>query len=214
MPGPDLVLASRSPRRRRLLAALGVPFTVVPPPPDEVIPPGLTPEAVAERLALEKGAEVARSLDPRPGAPAVLAADTVVVLDGAILGKPAGPDEARRMLRDLRGRAHRVITGVAALAGGRRETAHALTHVRMRAYTDAEIDAYVASGDPLDKAGAYAIQHPGFRPVREIEGCECNVVGLPLWTAAALLRAVAPALPLADPSRTLARCAACPLRPR
>ncbi|HEY8491383.1 MAG TPA: Maf family protein, partial [Dehalococcoidia bacterium] len=163
MPGPELVLASRSPRRRQLLAALGVPFAVIPPPPDEAVPPGLTPEAVAERLALEKGTEVARSLDPRHAVPTVLAADTVVVLDGAVLGKPAGPDDARRMLRALRGRAHRVVTGVAALAGGRREVAHTVTHVRMRAYTDAEIDAYVASGDPLDKAGAYAIQHPGFR---------------------------------------------------
>ena len=209
MPAPELVLASGSPRRRELLAALGVPFTVIPSLVDETVPPDLMPPAAAEALALAKAAEVAAR---RAGA-AILAADTMVVLDGAVLNTPAGPDEAQRMLRALRDGPHRVVTGVAVLAGGRRAAAHAVTHVRMRAYTDAEIEAYVATGDPLDKAGAYAIQHPGFRPVQELEGCYCNVVGLPLWTAAALLRAVAPSLPLADPSAALPRCAACPLRP-
>jgi septum formation protein len=209
MPPPELVLASGSPRRRELLAALGVPFTVVPSRVEEAIPTGLTPAKAAERLATDKVLEVAR----RTGSTLVLAADTIVVLGGVILGKPEDPEDARRLLRALRDREHRVITGVALLAGGSGAVAHAVTDVRMRAYSDQEIDAYVASGDPLDKAGAYAIQHQGFRPVQSVQGCYCNVVGLPLWTVAGMLRDLAPELPVSDPSCTLERCAGCPLRP-
>ncbi len=206
--GPRLVLASASPRRRELLAALGTPFTVRAADVPEELPPHVPAPALAEELALAKARAVARD---EPDA-VVLAADTIVVLDDRPLGKPEDADEARRMLRALRGRAHEVVTGVAVVAPGDVvRTAHVLTSVVMRCYSEAEIEAYIASGDPFDKAGAYAIQHPEFRPVGRIDGCYCNVVGLPLWTAYQLLTEVAPALQPQPPDRALARCAACPL---
>jgi MAF protein len=143
----------------------------------------------------------------------MLAADTVVVLDGAILGKPADAAEAMAMLRRLRGRWHRVTTGVAVIAphaAGQliEHTAAATTRVLMRDYTDQEIAAYVASGDPLDKAGAYAIQNAQFRPVARIDGSYPNVVGLPVRTVLRLLervgaieRVTAPAQVAPDPTR-------------
>jgi septum formation protein len=209
-PGPRLVLASASPRRRELLAALGVPFTVRTADVPEELPAHVPAPTLAEELALAKARAVAQD---EPAA-VVLGADTIVVLDDRPLGKPEDADEARRMLRALRGRAHEVVTGVAVVApGGVGRTAHARTLVHMRCYTDAEIEAYIASGDPFDKAGAYAIQHPEFRPVARIEGCYCNVVGLPLWTARRLLAAIAPGLTLRRPDATFAHCATCPLAP-
>jgi len=186
---PRLVLASASPRRRELLASLGVAFDIVPANIDETPRPGEPPLAYAQRLSAEKAAAVARSAAP----PAlIVAADTVVICDGAILGKPADPNEARAMLRTLRGRAHTVCTALtlarlasgAPLSGVSRVTC---TEVHMRAYSDAEIEAYIATGDPFDKAGGYAIQHAGFEPVARISGSYTNVVGLPLETLRALL---------------------------
>ena len=116
-------------------------------------------------------------------------ADTIVALRGALLGKPHDADEARAMLEFLRGRTHRVVTAVAVLPAGRRGPLvdHAVTRVTMRRYTDAEIAASIARGDPFDKAGAYAIQDDRIAPVARYDGCYCNVVGLPLWTAVRLL---------------------------
>lgn len=204
---PALVLASASPRRRELLAALALPFTVSATDVPEPLLPGIPAAAQAQTLALVKARAAARGAGSL-----TLGADTIVVLDGAPLGKPADAAEARRMLSALRGRAHAVITGLALVQHRREMTAHAETTVVMRPYTDAEIAAYIATGDPFDKAGAYAIQHTGFAPVERIDGCYCNVMGLPLWTVRALLTRLAPSLAPAPPDRALPRCAACPLR--
>ena len=192
-----LVLASASPRRREILALLGVPFETLAVDVPEQPCLGESAAALAERLAREK-AEAAARLVPDA---VIVAADTVVVFEGQVLGKPADPATARAMLRQLRGRPHEVMTGVvvldaAALQGSNRLVSEVVTtRVHMRNFSDTEIDAYVASGDPLDKAGAYGIQHIGFHPVARIEGCYLNVVGLPLCTTIRLLRAVGYPLP-------------------
>jgi MAF protein len=187
------ILASQSPRRRQLLALLGYPFEVVVPDVDEDVHLNAGPATYVLRTAQQK-AEAAGRMRPsshlaRPH-PIVIAADTTVALDGAILGKPADGDEARRMLLALRGRAHDVHTGVCLVdaAGGREVAAVHSTVVTMRDYGAAEIDAYVATGDPLDKAGAYAIQHGDFSPVAALDGCYLTVVGLSLCGLIALLR--------------------------
>jgi septum formation protein len=144
------------------------------------------------RLALDKARAVAAGLGPAGSEPmVVLAADTVVTIDGQALGKPADPEEARAMLRRLAGREHEVITGVAVLdaATGRAETTAVVSRVRMTDYGEAEIDAYLATGEPMDKAGAYAIQGAGGRLVAGFEGSFTNVVGLPLVETARLLAA-------------------------
>ena len=183
-----LILASRSPRRRDLLAHLGVPFRVVAPEVEEDAAPASSgkPEELAEALAMAKADAVAR--DEEEGI--VIAADTIVVDGEAILGKPADGAEAAATLRGLRGRTHRVITGLAVVdaGSGQRTASHVVTAVRMRHYSDAEIAAYVARGEPLDKAGAYAIQDEPFHPVASYDGCYCNVVGLPLKALLSLLR--------------------------
>ncbi len=138
-------------------------------------------------LALAKATAVARTL----GGAVVLGADTIVVVGGDVLGKPASAADARGMLRRLRGRAHEVITGVAVVStlDPRERVAAVRTQVTMREYSDAQIDAYVASGEPLDKAGAYAVQEKGGSLVARVEGCYTNVVGLPLTTTRRLLAA-------------------------
>lgn len=204
------MLASASPRRRELLSLLGVPFEVRPAEVAEEFGDGTRPEIVARRLAREK-AEAGRLAD---GTAPILAADTVVVLDGAMLGKPADGDEARRMLEALRGRTHEVITAVAVLPHGERGALirHPVTSVTIRTYSDAELAASIARGDPFDKAGAYAIQDGIFRPVESYEGCYCNVVGLPLWSTMELLQKAG--LPVSvDAGDLPSQCAACPLRP-
>lgn len=182
-----LILASASPRRRALLAELGLPFEVHSAHVEETPLPGETPEALAHRLSREKALAVAAQVEPGP---IIIAADTTVALGDRLLGKPANADEAVAMLRSLRGRTHRVLTAVTLFDTARHLliTDLAVTHVTMRDYADEEITAYVASGDPLDKAGAYAIQHTGFHPVASIEGPYTNVVGLPLEYVAAGLR--------------------------
>jgi MAF protein len=190
---PTLILASSSPRRRELLSALGVAFTIIRPDIDETQRPGEAPLDYVRRLSREKAVYVAEQISPPA---AVLAADTSVVLgadtlgidaQGEVLGKPVDSEDARRMLERLRGRTHQVCTAItlAVIQLGQQPallTEVARTDVLMRPYTDAEIAAYIASGDPFDKAGGYAIQHPVFRPVERIEGCFSNVVGLPVCT--------------------------------
>ncbi len=154
--------------------------------------PGVPVPALATALARMKARHVADRVRAT-GAPlaVILGADTLVVVDGRPLGKPASRDDARGMLRALRGRPHQVVTGVALLeVPGEREASEAVTSaVLMRPYSDAEIDAYVATGEADDKAGAYAVQGAGGRLVVRVEGCYTNVVGLPLRTTARLLRA-------------------------
>jgi septum formation protein len=184
--GTPLTLASASPRRRRLLGLLDIPFVVAPVDVDEAPGPGESGGRLARRLAREKALAGAHA---EPGR-LVLAADTVVDVDGRPLGKPADEDEARATLRALRGRSHRVITGLALAIGGRLSWHGAAeTEVRMRRYGDEEIERYVATGRPLDKAGGYAVQDPDFRPAEGLRGCYPNVVGLPLCEALRGLRA-------------------------
>lgn len=203
-----LVLASSSPRRRELLARLGFEFEVIPPKVDEDGAVAVSAGALARRLAREKALDVAAR---RPHE-AVLAADTVVVLRGEVLGKPRDAAEARETLARLRGRTHRVITAVALCVPGRRVlSAHVVTRVRMRTYGAEEVEVYVVGGDAFDKAGAYAIQDERFHPVEAYAGCYCNVVGLPLWTALRLLSAAGLQPPGA--ADMLPACAACPERP-
>jgi MAF protein len=176
-----LILASASPRRKALLAFAGWAFTIQPARADETEHPGEAPVAYVQRLSREKAQIAAQKLDPGP---IVIGADTTVVLDDHIIGKPADAAEAARLLRWLRGRAHEVLTGVTVFdtVSGQFQTDFARSRVPMRAYTEAEIAAYVATGDPLDKAGAYAIQHGDFKPVEEAQFADCfaNVMGLPV----------------------------------
>ena len=207
--GVALTLASASPRRRELLAALGLPFDVTPADVDETIAPGEDATGAVVRLARAKAEAVAwRDWDGL-----VLGADTVVVLDGRILGKPAGAAEATAMLLALRDREHAVVTGVALCdsRSGAVATAVPATTVCMRHYTNAEIAASVAAGTPFDKAGAYAIQDDVLAPVARIDGCYCTVVGLPLWSVSRLLRELCPDLRPRAPSESRQVCASCPL---
>ena len=184
-----LVLASASPRRRELLAQAGFSFTVHPAHVPEDPFPGEEPIAYVTRLAREKAEAVFRELSSRePGSPhMVLGADTTVTIDGHILGKPEDPADAARMLRLLSGRSHHVITGVAVVAAGSTQVAAEVTGVRFLSLSDEEIASYVATGEPMDKAGAYAIQGRAARWIPRIEGCYFNVVGLPLALVSSLL---------------------------
>jgi MAF protein len=173
-----LILASGSPRRRLLLPLLGIPFVVKTASVDERALDGEPPTELVLRVSQAKALAANRV---RPDE-LVVAADTIVVLDGEVLGKPVDPDDANRMLRRLQGRPHQVYSGVSVWHPARRRMVQELAEstVWMRDYTAAEIARYVESGDPLDKAGAYAIQHPEFDPVSRVEGCGLSVVGLPL----------------------------------
>jgi len=179
-----LVLASASPRRQELLRGICDRFAVVPSEIEETLEGGPTAEAVG-RLALRKARAVAALV---PGA-IILAADTVVVIDGLALGKPAGAQEARAMLMRLRGRQHEVVTGLAVVEADavREASTTVVSRVLMASYPDATIEAYVASGSPLDKAGGYAIQDLGGRLVDALVGSYTNVVGLPLAPTRRLL---------------------------
>jgi len=174
-----LVLASNSPRRRQLMALGGWTFTLIPAEIDESPLAREQPKEYVLRLAEGKARAVA---EDTPIDALVIAADTTVVDGSEILGKPADARQAEVMLRRLRGRSHQVYTALAVLrpTDGRLLTDWCCTEVPMRDYTDEEMTTYIASGDPLDKAGAYAIQHDGFRPVERLWGCYANVMGLPL----------------------------------
>jgi septum formation protein len=190
-----LILASASPRRRELLAQAGYHFTVQPSSLPESRRPGEEAIRFATRLAREKAEEVFASHPPSsahapvPQAPViVLGADTVVVCDGEVMGKPADAADATRMLLLLSGRTHHVVTGVAVVWGpGAAEVAAELTQVTMCTLSPQEISDYVASGEPMDKAGAYAIQGYAGRWIPRISGCYFNVVGLPLALVTSLL---------------------------
>jgi septum formation protein len=181
-----LILASQSPRRAELLRNAGIPFEVCPADVDESLRAGETPIEYVKRLAWEKALAV---LETAPERAVVLGADTTVVLDGESLGKPADEGDARKMLERLSGRSHQVMTGVCiafrgadgmANAGVEVEVEAEVTEVEFTAMSAEEIAAYVASGEPMDKAGAYAIQGRASRWIPRIEGCYFNVVGLPV----------------------------------
>jgi septum formation protein len=184
-----VLLASASPRRRDLLEQLGVVFDVVAPAIDESVRPGEDPRQYVERLARAKAA-TAHALAAPPGGTLVIAADTTVDLDGRILGKPVDATEARAMLRSLSARTHRVHTGVALQRDGRTVTEVGTTLVTMTPLTDAAIEWYVATDEPYDKAGGYALQGAAGVFVQRIRGSVSNVVGLPLHTVARLAAAL------------------------
>ncbi len=172
-----LILASNSPRRRLLLGLTGIPFNILVADVDESPLANENPADYVLRLAETKARAVRAEADQ-----VILAADTTVVDGPDILGKPADAAEAVSMLKRLRGHAHQVYTGIALFrkSDGLLLTDLCVTDVTMRAYSDEEIEAYVATGDPLDKAGAYAIQHSGFHPVARMDGCFASVMGLPV----------------------------------
>jgi septum formation protein len=203
-----LVLASVSPRRRELLATLGLPFAVVPSDVEETLDPHPSIAAAVADLAERKARAVAGGLDSG----LVIGADTVVVLGQTVLGKPRDAADAERMLRALRGRDHDVITGVAVVdaSNGRGERSAVVTTLRMRDAQDAEIAAYVATGEPLDKAGSYAVQGKGGALVATVDGCYANVVGLPLCETAALLGRFGIAVAAAEPVCRLPSGEPCP----
>jgi septum formation protein len=194
-----LVLASASPRRRELLAQAGFSFTILPASIPEDPRPDENPVAYVTRLAREKAQAVYARQGAEQQQVVVLGADTTVVApNGEILGKPADADDAARMLRLLSGATHQVITGVAVVSSRGVETAAEVTHVTMLTISDREIAAYIATGEPMDKAGAYAIQGHAGRWIPRIHGCYFNVVGLPLALVSGMLEAVAVN---ADPSQ-------------
>jgi len=170
-----LVLASQSPRRAEILRQAGIPFTIRSVPVDETPQPGEKPERYVERLAEEKAVAV----EAAPGE-IVLGADTTVVVGGEMLGKPVDAVDARRMLEALAGRRHEVLTGICLRRGTALIRDCALTHVWFTPMTPREIDDYVASGEPMDKAGGYAIQGLASKFIERIDGCYFNVVGLPV----------------------------------
>lgn len=177
-----LILASQSPRRREILERAGIPFEVRAAGVDETVIEGESPEQHVRRLARAKAEAVAAS-GP------VLGADTVVVAAGQILGKPEDPRDAARMLRLLSGRWHSVLTGICLLSGGQAAVEYESTRVHFTPLSEDEVQRYVDSGEPMDKAGAYAIQGLASKFIDRIEGCYFNVVGLPVSRVYRLLRA-------------------------
>ena len=182
MADPVLVLASASPRRAAILTALGLPFRTLAPAIDETLLPGEGGAAAAERLARAKAGAVGAQDLP------VLAADTLVVCEGAVLAKPEDPQDAVRMLRRLSGRAHEVVTGVCMAAGGVLRSGVDTTEVTFAPLTDDEIAWYVATGEPMDKAGAYHIDGRGALFVSGVNGSPSNVAGLPVRLVLKLAR--------------------------
>ncbi len=180
-----LVLASSSPRRKELLRQIGLNFDVIPSSVLEKWEENSPPREVARKLAIDKAADVAAGLSSG----VVIGADTIVVLEGRILGKPKDTDDAFKILSELSGNSHEVITAVALIEteSGRTVTFDATTRVFFREITNRELHAYIATGEPMDKAGAYGIQGKGILFVRRIEGCYTNVVGLPITDLAGKL---------------------------
>lgn len=179
-----LILASGSPRRRELLAEIAKNFEVIPSDAPESLRAELSPEENAEALALDKARAVAQKFPGR----FVLGADTIVILDGEILGKPRDADDAARILRTLSGKTHRVATGIAVIdPNGEDCSAVEVSTVAIKVLTDQEISDYIATGEPMDKAGAYAIQGLGAALVERHDGSWSNIVGLPLERTKALL---------------------------
>lgn len=198
----QIFLASSSPRRRELLAQLGVEFAIVPSTYEEHNDTAVMPWQLVERQALGKAKAAVLPLANNEGAAqisavtteseaakcVIIGADTIVAVDNQVLGKPRDEEEAKAMLRTLSGRSHEVITGVALLCGERQEVFHCVTKVNFYALTEKEIEAYVATGESTDKAGAYGIQGMGAYLVQGIEGSYTNVVGLPVEVVVRKLR--------------------------
>lgn len=183
----QLILASGSPRRRELLGLFGIPFTVRSADIDETMDSSLPPQEEVARVSRAKALAVERGEDD-----VVVAADTIVVCQGRILGKPHSPQEAREMLRLLSGRDHQVMTGCTVLRGERAETFTEVTDLHFRTLTSGEIRAYVATGEPMDKAGAYAIQGGAALFCQRMEGDYYNVMGLPVCRLGQVLRDMMP----------------------
>ena len=181
-----IVLASASPRRRDQLAQMGIDAIICPSDIDESVHPGEDAVAYVRRLSLGKAA----AIDPADPTELIIAADTTVDLNGTILGKPADADEARSMLRSLSARTHRVHTGVTVRLGARTATDVATTFVTFTPITDTALEWYIATGEPFDKAGAYAIQGSAAVFVASVKGSVSNVIGLPLTTVVALARSL------------------------
>lgn len=181
----NIILASQSPRRKELLERMGIrDFETISPNVDESVFHGLPPEELVRRLSAEKAAAVAG----RAGEDAiVIAADTVVALEGAVLGKPADELDAFKMLSALSGVRHQVYTGVTVCRGGEKQTAHEVTDVTFRELSEEEIEHYIATGEPMDKAGSYGIQGRGALLVESIQGDYFNVMGLPLQRLSRML---------------------------
>ena len=177
-----LILASASPRRAEILRNAGIEFEISSAGVDESPLGNERPGDYVRRLALAKALSAAESNRSRAGEALILGADTIVAVGGEILGKPASPDDARRMLRRLSGNIHEVHTGLALLRSPepKQYVVEEITRVHFAALTDQEIEEYIATGEPFDKAGAYAIQGVGGRYVTRIEGCYFNVMGLPV----------------------------------
>ncbi len=193
-----LILGSASPRRKELVAMLGLPFTIKKPDIDETQQEGEAPAEFAKRLSREKAAVIATNDEDG----FVISADTIVVHHGQVLGKPRDEDDARYMLQRLRGESHRVLTAVSIQnsATGKVITDICDSKVTLRQMSDEEINAYVATGDPLDKAAAYAIQNVQFAPVEQVVGCPANVMGLPMCHVVRSLRRHGVDLPASDPT--------------
>lgn len=203
----DFVLASASPRRKELLESIGLSFSIEPADIQETVPDGENDAAgIARDLAMQKAVVIST----RHPSDIVLAADTIVVFRGNILGKPADSDDARRMLQALRNNTNEVITGVAVACASQQRVCHVQTSVRMRNFSDREIDAYIEQGEPFDKAGGYAIQDTTFNPVADIDGCRCNVIGLPVVTSVSLLKSMGLEFS-ATTGPLLPECFTCPL---
>ncbi|WP_123041296.1 Maf family protein [Cohnella candidum] len=195
---PTLILASSSPRRQELVRALGLPVSVRPSQADESTPEGWAPDRIVEELAHRKAKTVwENSLGTQDTPAIVIGSDTIVVIDGDVLGKPKDEADAIGMLTRLAGRSHEVFTGVCCigLQDGKTSISHRRTVVRMRALSPDQIRRYVASGEPMDKAGAYGIQGLGAVLVDSLEGCYFNVVGLPLSLLAEQLEAFGVSVP-------------------
>ena len=181
----DIILASNSPRRRELLGQMGVKgFRVAAPNVDETVEGNLHPAQIVEELSLRKARAAAEKADADD---LIIAADTVVTLEGAVLGKPHSEEDAFSMLSALSGNRHDVYTGVTVMLGGRVVTEHERTTVTFREVEPEEILAYIATGEPMDKAGAYGIQGRGALLVSGIQGDYCNVVGLPVYRLGRIL---------------------------
>jgi septum formation protein len=183
---PPVVLASTSPRREELLKLLQIEFEVQSSQVAEIAEANEAPRDMAVRLALAKAGAVHKL---RPEA-IIIGADTVVVCDGQVLGKPTSPEHARRILKQLSGRSHEVLTGLCVIHGNTRKVNSSHTVVEFSSLTSQEIDWYVSTGEPLDKAGAYGIQGFGARFVSRVNGCYSNVVGLPLSLLYQMLKQV------------------------
>ena len=185
----QIILASQSPRRRELLALLRVPFTVKVADIDETMDPSQAAYDEVARLSYEKAVAVEREKDD-----IVIAADTIVVCDGAVLGKPKDEAQAKQMLAMLSGRAHQVMTGMTVLRGNRAITSTTVTDIHFRELSEKEIEDYVATGEPMDKAGSYGIQGGAALFAEKMHGDYYNVMGLPVCRLWQMLREIAPDL--------------------